>query len=391
MSYTHLQVKSGYSLMQSTITIPKLVKRAEELKFEALALTDEGVLYGTIPFYRACLRHGIKPIIGMTVHVIDDKETIHPCVLLAKNNTGYHTLMKLSTTIQLHEKQAVTFEELKAYSEGLICILPVKGQLASDFRNRSLDEINHYLKSWIAMFANNDFYLGVQASELEAERELHHTVKTFHHAYDVQVTASSDVIYLDEKDAIAYDCLQSMKQGKQWNMELSDPLLKNRHLLSEMELTQSIGSYWPEVLQETEKISRKCTVTFDFEQRLLPSFPVPGEMPAYEYLEKLCFENAVKKYGDLTDVIKDRLIYELKIIQSMKFSDYFLIVADFIGFAKSNNILVGPGRGSSAGSIVAYVLGITEVDPIRYNLLFERFLNPERQTMPDIEIGRAHV
>jgi len=391
MSYTHLQVKSGYSLMNSTITIPKLVKRAKELNFDSLALTDEGVLYGTIPFYRACLSYGIKPIIGMTVLVADNNETTHTCVLLAKNNIGYQELIKLSTFIQIHEKQAVEFKKLKAHSEGLICILPVKGQLATDFQIKSYDEIDIYLKPWIEMFTVDDFYLGVHPSELETERELHDKVKAFHHTYGVSVTAISDVIYLDEKDTIAFDCLQAMKRGKQWDMVLSDSTLKNRHLLSEIELKQSIGSYWPEVVEETNKISDKCAVTFDFDKRLLPSFPVPEEMPADDYLEKICFENAVKKYGVLTNVIKDRLTYELNIIRSMKFSDYFLIVADFIEFAKSKNILVGPGRGSSAGSMVAYVLGITNVDPIQYNLLFERFLNPERKTMPDIDVDFSDI
>ncbi|WP_087971898.1 DNA polymerase III subunit alpha [Oceanobacillus rekensis] len=388
MAYTHLQVKSGYSLMDSTITIPKLVERANELDFDALALTDVEVLYGVIPFYRACESYGIKPIIGMTVHVREQEaDESTPCVLLAKNNTGYRQLMKISTAIQLQGKDGIAREELRTYSDQLICIFPTNSEkLQTYFLTYTNEDTAAYLNEWQALFAEGDFYLGVGHQSTEEDRQLLQAVKAFHERYNIPVVAINNVSYLHEKDDIAYDCLQAMKNGKKWELKMIDPLLKNRHLRSEAEMMESFHSFWPEVLDETEVIKNKCHVTFDFDQQLIPSFPVPDGMKANDYLAKQCFENVEKKYSVLTEKIKDRLAYELHIIQSMNFSDYFLIVADFIAYAKDNQILVGPGRGSSAGSIVAYVLGITDVDPIEYNLLFERFLNPERLTMPDIDV-----
>lgn len=381
MSYTHLQVKSGFSLMDSTITIPKLVERAHKLNFNALALTDNEVLYGAIPFYRACKSYGIKPIIGMTVRLLDNNEEVITCILLAKNNAGYRQLIKLSTAIQ--KESIIGLDVLKQAAGLLVCIVPVCNEkITQMFQHQTHTDIAGYLTQWQAIFAKGDFYLGLQ----EKDTEIFAFVKAFHQEHNIPVTAINDVIYLEEKDAIAFDCLQAMKHGNQWGMKITDPSIKNRHLCSETEMEASFGSIWPELLAETTSIASTCNVTIDFEQRLLPSFPVPEETSADNYLEKLCWEKVGERYPAVTDAIKERLSYELHVIQSMKFSDYFLIVADFISYAKANQIVVGPGRGSSAGSIVAYILSITDVDPIEYGLLFERFLNPERRTMPDIDV-----
>ncbi|WP_067730509.1 DNA polymerase III subunit alpha [Oceanobacillus damuensis] len=387
MAYTHLQVKSGFSLMDSTITIPKLVERAHELKFTALALTDTEVLYGVIPFYRACKNYHIKPIIGMTVYVRDQEEEEGiPCVLLAKSNRGYKQLIKISTAIQQHGKKGIEREQLQGYSDQLICIFPTnEGKSAGYFREESDEKLMSYFKKWQSMFSDGDFYLGLQNRGLEQDMEHIELIREFHGKTGIPVTAINDVIYLNRKDDIAYDCLQSIKKGNQWNMKVTDEKLKNRYLRSEEEMMEAFQT-WPELIHETKAIESKCNVSFDFEQRLIPSFPVPEEMSAEDYLAERCWSNVAKKYSVVTDEIRERLTYELHVIQSMNFSDYFLIVADFIGYAKNNQILVGPGRGSSAGSIVAYVLDITDVDPMEYNLLFERFLNPERQTMPDIDV-----
>lgn len=382
MSYTHLQVKSGYSLMNSTITIPKLVERAQELNFNALALTDEEVLYGVIPFYRACKSYGIKPIIGMSMRILDNKEEIIPCILLAKNNAGYQQLIKLSTAIQQESMDGMKLNALQEVAGELICVVPVNHLKITHLFQHQHTDIVGYFKQWQALFAEGDFYLGIQ----EKDEAIFALVKAFHEASDVPVTAINDVVYLEEKDAIAFDCLQAMKTGNQWGMKITDSTIKNRHLRSESEMEAYFGSIWPEVLEETVAITGKCNVVIDFEQRLLPSFPVPEETNADNYLEKLCWEKVEERYQTVTEAMKERLSYELHVIQSMKFSDYFLIVADFIGYAKANQIVVGPGRGSSAGSIVAYILGITDVDPMEYGLLFERFLNPERRTMPDIDV-----
>ncbi|RDW16328.1 DNA polymerase III subunit alpha [Oceanobacillus arenosus] len=386
MSYTHLQVRSGYSLMDSTITIDKLVNHAKELAFHTIALTDEHVLYGAIPFYKACVKAGIKPIIGMITKVMTGEEE-NEVVLLAKNNHGYNALVKLSTELQLAQRNAIDFTEMHAFTENLICILPAANPSIADLLlGATYDQVAAYVNRWQEAVRSDGFYLGIQANE---SAELVRSLQAFHEQYDIPVVAVNDVRYLEEKDAIAYDCLQAIKHGNRWGMQIADATSRNKHLRSASEMEARFADNWPEVLQETEKISAKCEVTFDFNQRLLPSFPVPNGISADAYLEQLCKENVMKKYATLTDEISERLQYELGIIQSMGFSDYFLIVADFIRYAKENQILVGPGRGSSAGSLVAYVLGITDVDPIHYHLLFERFLNPERQTMPDIDIDFA--
>ncbi|WP_085991705.1 DNA polymerase III subunit alpha [Oceanobacillus senegalensis] len=382
MAYTHLQIRSGYSIMNSSITIPKLVKKAKELQMEAIALTDEHVLYGVIPFYKECVKNNIKPLIGMIVQVKIENR-MNEMVLLAKNHVGYQQLVQLSTTLQLNKQSFIEIDHLFTYTNELIGVLSASNEdLSENLRTNSFSQVESYIANWRDLFQEGDFYIGVQP---ECKEEIIQSLKAFQDQYHVPVVAHCDVRYLDEKDEIAYDILQAMRKGKQWRMRLSSQDVRNRHLRSEMEM-EKFFYFWPEVLQETEAVKEKCNVKFDFEQRLLPSFPVPEEMNADSYLNKLCWENVKDKYEHITDTISNRLKYELRIIQKMKFSDYFLIVADFINYAKENNILVGPGRGSSAGSLVAYVLNITDVDPIKYNLLFERFLNPERKTMPDIDV-----
>ncbi|MEC5421948.1 DNA polymerase III subunit alpha [Virgibacillus sp. C22-A2] len=386
MSYTHLQVRSGYSLMHSTITIEKLVKQAEKLQFKALALTDENVLYGVIPFYKACKKVGIKPIIGMTTYVMNEEDDIEQCILLAKNNAGYQSLAKISTYIQQHQKSSIELEEIRAYANNLICILPAQSaKLRGMLETEPYEKVSHYISSWQNVFVTDDFYLGVQDHGSDSEKMLHKSLKAFQAIYPLPVVALNDVRYLNEKDDRVYDCLQAMKNGDKWGLEVADPVMKQRHLRSSTEMKELFQS-WPEAWQETEVIKDKCNVTFDFEQRMLPSYPVPGNYDADTYLEKLCWSNVEQRYKVVTKTISERLDYELEVIQSMQFSDYFLIVSDFIAYAKEKSIYVGPGRGSAAGSLVAYVLGITDVDPIEYDLLFERFLNPERLTMPDIDI-----
>lgn len=384
MAYTHLQVKSGFSLMGSAITIPKLVEQANELQFEALALTDDEVMYGAIPFYRACTEKGIRPIIGMTVRLSDGNDSIIPVILLAKTNAGYHQLIRLSTKIQLEKIEGMELGEAKTFVKDLVCILPVSGsRLQDDFLETSHEDICQYLKRWKDIFGENDLYLGVKTSSSGGEETLNASVKAFSEAYQFQVTAINDVVYLKENDAIAFDCLQAMREGRKWSMTALED--KDRYLRPEAEMAQ-LFSDWPQVLETTCEIKDKCLVDLQFDERLLPSFPLPAGETADSFLESQCMEKVHSRYPVLTEEIKRRLSYELHIIQSMNFSDYFLIVADFIEYARTQNILVGPGRGSSAGSIVAYVLGITDVDPIKYGLLFERFLNPERLTMPDIDI-----
>lgn len=386
MSFTHLQIRSGYSFLDSTITIEKLVKRASELKFHALALTDEEVLYGTIPFYKACLKHDIKPLIGMVINLNHSNDVLEQCILLAKNNNGYRQLSEISTIIQKGKTPGIEMDTLSQYTADLICILPIfTSQLVTFLDNPSHDQAITYIENWSGFFDKEDFYLGI-ADFGETKQQLYESVKVFHQNTQIPVVAINDVRYLHEQDDVAYDCLRSIRKGTEWNLANVNQIMKKRHLRSEEEMNRLFLEDWPEVLKETEKIAEKCHVNFDFKTNHMPSFPVPAGYDAQTYLEKVCLEKVHEKFDQVTPKIIERLNYELSIIHSMEFSDYFLIVADYIEYAKANDILVGPGRGSAAGSIVAFVLGITNVDPIKYDLLFERFLNPERRTMPDIDV-----
>lgn len=387
MTYTHLQLRSGYSLMSSTITIEKLVKRAWELDYDALALTDDHVLYGAITFYQTCQKYGIKPILGMVTWVEEEQGVPASCVLLAKNNAGYRNLIRLSTYLQQNQMKTIAFNDLAPYVSHVVGILPANNSvLASLLVEKPFTKVDAYVQRWMRVFGEDDFYLGIQDHGLAEERKIQTPLKAFHETYKISVVAINDVRYLYEKDVIAYDCLLAMRDGKRWNPNKLNPALKHRHLRSVSEMEDLFGSFWPEVLTTTETIKNKCNVQFNFHKQMLPSFPVPEATGAHDFLEKLCWKYAREKYEIITEQIEARLMYELRVIKSMGFSDYFLIVWDFIQYAKEQNIAVGPGRGSAAGSLVAYVLGITEVDPLEYDLLFERFLNPERLNMPDIDV-----
>lgn len=381
MSYIHLQVRSGYSLMNSTITIERLVEKAKSSNFPAIALTDEGVLYGAIPFYQACRKAGIKPIIGLILPVANGKETSE-VTLLAKNNTGYHHLIRLSTMLQVEERESIPLEQVEEYADGLIAILPAKDPVFSArLKGNDFQEAKGYLERFQHTFAPEDFYVGVERQGRTAT-----LLEQFASVHPVSVTAITDVRYLEEKDVYSYACLLAMKHGKEWDMERTDKSLRDKHLRHEEEVELALGGLFPEAVRTTEKIADRCHVDIDFSTRLLPSFPLEDEVDAHTYLENLCERNLREKYREPSLEMKERLAYELSVIKTMGFSDYFLIIADIVAYAKSKGIAVGPGRGSSAGSLVAYVLGITDVDPLEFDLLFERFLNPERQTMPDIDI-----
>lgn len=386
MSFTHLQVRSGYSFLNSTITIDKLIQHAKKHDHEALALTDEHVLYGVVPFYRACVKAGIKPIIGMVAHTMDAYDRPASIILLAKTDAGYQQLLLLSTYLQENTLDYISKEELAHYQSGLIGILlpsnsPLEEMLLSD----TYEHVEDYVRSWRQLFNQDDFYIGITDHGQDIERKLQQSLKAYNQTYHTPVAAVGDVRYLEPADDMAYDCLQAMKKGMHWEKGTIDPIKKQRYLRSATEM-QELFSFWPEVLQETELIKDKCNVSLKFDQKLLPRYPVPMKLDAHTYLEKQCWSYVEERYANVTEEVTTRLRYELNVIQSMQYSDYFLIVWDFIMYAKKQKIVVGPGRGSSASSIVAYVLGITDVDPLEYELLFERFLNPERITMPDIDV-----
>ncbi|GIO22400.1 DNA polymerase III subunit alpha [Oceanobacillus sp. J11TS1] len=384
MTYTHISVKSGYSLMESTISIPKLVQKAKKLHYQNLCLTDEAVLYGAISFYKACMEQGIKPIIGMTVTVqLEENEAGSPLILLAKNKVGYQQLLRLSTYLQTHHLDKLSIEQLGDFTKGIIGIQSVKPFMENNncFIETNKEQLFQQLQKVEACFLRGEFYVGIDSSmhHLSAWREASFSYVAIH-----------EVLYLDEQDVLAYDCLQSMRHGEKW-VPKSKEFLPAGHHFASLEEMQQLFPAWPDLLDRTEEIANKCTTYLNFDEQHLPSFPTPNQIPADVYLREICEKGLKERYTTITAAHRERLEYELDTIIKMNYSDYFLIVADFIRFAKKNNIIVGPGRGSSAGSIVSYILGITEVDPLKYNLLFERFLNPERLTMPDIDVDFSDI
>ncbi|WP_080874929.1 DNA polymerase III subunit alpha [Oceanobacillus timonensis] len=379
MTYTHISVKSGYSLMKSTISIQKLVQKAKKYHYQSLCLTDEAVLYGAVSFYKACISQGIKPIIGMTVTLqMEENEQGHPIIVLAQNKTGYQQLLKLSTYLQTSQLDKLPVKQLAAYTDGVIGILPGKSFLQVNNNLAEMDEalLFQQLKEAESCFQDGNFYIGLDA-------EWHQL--PIWKAFDFHYVAMLDVFYLDEQDVFAYDCLQSMRLGEKWAPKKKQDLPQGHHFASPEEMKEWFRA-WPELLDKTEEITNKCTTYLHFDEQHLPSFPTPDQFTADTYLRECCEKGLQERYKTITEAHRNRLEYELETITNMHYSDYFLIVADFIQFAKANHIMVGPGRGSSAGSIVAYILGITEVDPLKYNLIFERFLNPQRLTMPDIDV-----
>ncbi|WP_330948682.1 DNA polymerase III subunit alpha [Virgibacillus sp. MG-45] len=387
MSFTQLQVRSGYSLLDSTISIDKLVDKAASSGYTAIALTDMHVLYGVIPFYKACINKGLKPIVGMVVLIQEDEQKKTPCVLLAKNNHGYQQLIQLSSMLQLNDRETVELAQLQAYTDDLIGILPIsQSHLVNILNNQSIQDAVVYVERLKNIFAATDFYLGIDEPETGRTNVKDIDIKLLQESCHVPLTVVQDVRYLDASDREAFDCLQAIKKGNRWSDQAKDTNRQQHYLRTEDEVVFLFAGTLTEALQRTEEIKNKCNVDIDLHTRTLPAYPVPNDEDAASYLRKLCHQGLRDKYQDRDDSIANRLEYELNVIESMGYSDYFLIVWDFIKFAKDHGILVGPGRGSSAGSIVAYLLDITEVDPIKHQLLFERFLNPERITMPDIDI-----
>lgn len=365
MSFTHLQVRSGYSLMDSTIQVNQLVKQAKALGFTKLALTDYEVMHGAISFYQACLNEGIQPIIGMIVQM-NHQDKAYTCTLLAKNKKGYQNLLRLTSKIQT-ENDPLTLDDLNAYARDLFCLVKYK-------------EVNDLSFTEIKSVFDENVYLTIDATDLAGEN-----------AEDLlldkdkkNLVVANEALFLEKKDLASYGCLQAMKNNKEWEEKLIDENKRNAYLLTKAEAEQ-LFSQFPQALKNTEEIAKQCQVELTFHHQLLPKFPLETET-SKEALKRLCHEGLRKKYHKTNDKIIARLNYELETINKLEFNDYFLIVADLVNFAKKSNIAVGPGRGSAAGSIVAYLLDITTVDPLEHDLLFERFLNPYRATMPDIDI-----
>ncbi|WNF36041.1 DNA polymerase III subunit alpha [Bacillaceae bacterium IKA-2] len=388
MDFVHLHINTEYSLLKSAAKISTLVKRAKELKFSALAITDQNVMYGVIPFYKACKLAGIKPIIGLELFVIGKDKAESRLLLLAKNSQGYQNLLKLSSIAQIlptNQKKQIEKKYLFQYSEGLIAISSAyKGEiqqcLAYGEKEQALNLIQQYKESF-----GDDFYIGIHNHFLAEEKKLNLDLLDLAKNGICNLVATNQVMYVNKDDSLAHKCLLAIEQGTTLKELNSDFRTEEYYIKSQVEMAE-LFSFVPDAMINTTLIAAQCNVELEFGGQTLPKYPLPNQGNPKQFLENLCFEGLKKRYLVRTKKLEERLLYELRIIDQMKFNDYFLIVWDFMKFAHDKKIITGPGRGSAAGSLVAYVLNITNVDPIKYDLIFERFLNPERVSMPDIDI-----
>ena len=400
MNFTHLHVHTEYSLLDGSSKIKEIIARAKELGMDSLAITDHGVMYGVIDFYREALSQGIKPIIGCEVYVApgsrfereagSSDERYNHLVLLAENDIGYANLMKIVSrgfTEGFYYKPRVDYEVLEQYHEGIIALSAcLAGAVAMRLRLGLYEEAKAEALKLQSIFGEGNFFLELQDHGMQEQKGVNQGLLRLHQETGIDLVATNDVHYILDTDATAHDILLCIQTGKKVSDEDRMRYEGGQYYLKSPEEMAELFPYALEALENTHKISERCHVEIEFGKYKLPHFDVPAGYTPTEYLHKLCNDGLVRRYGKRADSLRERLMYELKTIEDMGFVDYFLIVSDFIRYAKDHHIPVGPGRGSAAGSIVSYVLEITNLDPIRYDLLFERFLNPERVTMPDIDI-----
>ena len=400
MAFTHLHVHTEYSLLDGSNKIKEYVARVKELGMDSAAITDHGVMYGVIDFYRAAKAAGINPILGCEVYVAPgsrfDREIgsgddrYYHLVLLAENNQGYQNLMKIvskSFKEGFYYKPRVDLELLREYHEGLIALSACLAGEVARFLNRGMyPDAKKAALRYQEIFGEGNFFLELQDHGIPEQQNVNQQLLRMHQETGIDLVATNDIHYTYKEDADPHDILLCLQTGK----KLSDTDRMRYeggqyYVKSEQEMA-ALFPYALEALENTHKIAERCHVEIEFGVTKLPRFDVPEGYTSWEYLNKLCFEGLERLYDPVTPELRERLEYELNTIKNMGYVDYFLIVWDFIHYARSNGIEVGPGRGSAAGSIVAYTLGITLLDPIKYDLLFERFLNPERVSMPDIDV-----
>ena len=400
MNFTHLHVHTEYSLLDGSSKIEELIQRTKELGMDSIAITDHGVMYGVINFYKAAKKAGIKPILGCEVYVAPgsrtDRETTggeeryHHLVLLAENNTGYANLMKIVSkgfTEGFYYKPRVDYEVLEQYHEGIVALSAcLAGVVASNLRKGLYEQAKQEALRLEALFGKGNFFLELQDHGIPEQSTVNQGLLRLHQDTGIDLVATNDIHYINAQDQQSHDillCIQTQKKVTDENRMRYDG---GQYYLKTPEEMAALFPYAIEALENTHKIAERCNVEITFGEYKLPKYDVPEGYTAWEYLQKICKDGLVRRYENPSKELEARLQYELETIHGMGFVDYFLIVWDFIKYAKDHHIPVGPGRGSAAGSIVAYCLEITDIDPIKYSLLFERFLNPERLTMPDIDI-----
>lgn len=381
--FGHLQVYSGYSFQQSTILIKDLVLAAKEKHLDALALTDKNNMFGAMEFSEACLQNGIKPILGMEASVLIDGQ-IYPFILLAIDDQGYFDLVHICCEVNLSSDRAIALDQLALYHEHLYVISGLEDGIVERHVAKEMeDEAIKYMRLFQKLF-HDHYYIMLQNHHLKMQEKGNERMMSLARYVKVKVICSNEVRYLKKQDALAVDLLQASAQGITLDAQYQ-PLTQEKYLKDEKEMERLFP---PEIIEETRYVCTTCKATIPLNEKYLPTYPVPHQGKAVDYLRSLCHVGLKKRFQnqEIPVTYQKRLLYELKIIHEMGFDDYFLIVWDYVRWAKVQKIQVGPGRGSAAGSLVAYVLGITNIDPLRYDLLFERFLNPERVSMPDIDI-----
>ena len=400
MAFTHLHVHTEYSLLDGSSKIEELVARAKELGMNSLAITDHGVMYGAVAFYKAAKAAGIKPILGSEVYVAPGsrfdreagggKDKYYHLVLLAENDTGYHNLMKIVSkgfVDGFYYKPRVDYEVLERYHEGIICLSACLAGEVPRYLERGLyDKAREAALRYEGIFGKGNFFLELQDHGIPAQKMVNQGLLRLSRELGIDLVATNDIHYTFDSDVDAHDILLCIQTGKKVADENRMRYEGGQYYCKSEEEMRRLFPYAQEAIDNTQKIADRCDVEIEFGVTKLPRYEVPEGYDSWGYLNHLCDEGLKMRYPEDDGTLKKRLDYELDVIHTMGYVDYFLIVWDFIHFAKSHGISVGPGRGSAAGSIVSYCLEITDIDPIRYNLLFERFLNPERVSMPDIDV-----
>ena len=400
MEFTHLHVHTEYSLLDGSNKIKEYVARVKELGMDSAAITDHGVMYGVIDFYRAAREAGINPILGCEVYVAPgsrfDREVgsgddrYYHLVLLAENNQGYSNLMKIVSKAFVegfYYKPRVDLELLEKYHEGIIALSAcLAGEVARYLARGMYEDAKIVALRYQDIFGKGNFFLELQDHGILEQQTVNQQLLRMHRETGIDLVATNDVHYTMAEDAEPHDVLLCLQTQKKLSDENRMRYEGGQYYVKSPEEMARLFPYALEALENTHKIAERCHVEIEFGVTKLPKYDVPDGLTSWEYLNKLCYEGLEQRYHPVTEELKKRLNYELSTIKNMGYVDYFLIVWDFIKYARDNDIMVGPGRGSAAGSLVAYTLGITQLDPIRYDLLFERFLNPERVSMPDIDV-----
>ena len=400
MAFTHLHVHTEYSLLDGSNKIKECVKRVKELGMDSVAITDHGVMYGVIDFYRAAREIGIKPILGCEVYVAPnsrfDKEVTggedryYHLVLLAENNQGYSNLMKIVSrgfTEGYYYKPRVDMEILREFHEGIIALSAcLAGEVQRYITKGLLEEAKKAALKYEDCFGKGNYFLEMQDHGIPEQQTVNTALLSMSRELNIPLVATNDVHYTYAEDEKPHDILLCLQTGKKLADEDRMRYEGGQYYIKSEEEMRRLFPYAPEALENTHKIAERCNVEIEFGVTKRPKFEVPEGYDSWTYLNKLCTDGLAERYPNDDGTLRERLDYELSVIQKMGYVDYFLIVWDFINYARQNDIMVGPGRGSAAGSIVSYCLKITNIDPIKYNLLFERFLNPERVSMPDIDI-----